>query len=295
MKLRLLDRLVCLCTGKTLATLDHERQLKETEAKRAAAKAEHERQMEVETFRRQERERKQQLDNEIEAANTKQVFARTKAAATLVSESTLAEYKTTLEKFIASFSETGQTSAKMKAEWLLKLVEKEAELLKMGFNKYVHRSKLVQFVKDHKTRAIQVVSAVDYLRVIPEEAKQAIQKTKHIFDDHIIVFTDHSIKAKAHAVRKQPDPILFGVFSAQLTPEGAKPITEKLASTIYTSSSKPIPVMSDRMYFLADWEDDQCDLTFDQLLEEGAPSGVTAGNLAELEDISKRVSGIVEL
>lgn len=297
MKLRIIDRIACLFTGKTLATLDHERELKEIEMKRAAARAEHERQMELERFRKEERDRKQQLELEQEAANTREVFLKTKGARTTVDPVALDAYKETLEQYIASFDATGQESAKAKATWLLSLVDKERELMEMGFNKFVYRSKLVKFVKEHKSRAIQVVSSVDYLRMIPEEARAAIERTKHIFDDHVIVYTDHSIKAKAHAVRREPDPILFGIFSAKIMPDGTTTPLKTSAShaEVFNSNTAGFPVMSDRMYFLADWEDDNCDLTFDQMLEEGAEIGLTEHNIGELEAPEDRVNNIISL
>lgn len=293
MKLRLLDRVRCLLTGQTLESLDHKRALEETNLRRAAAKAEHERQMELEQYRRERAEKQREIEREAEAKNTREVFARTKSATTVVDQVSLAEYKKTIEQHIATFNDTGQIPAKAKAEWLLAIVDKEQELLQKGFNKYVSRAKVARFVKEHKTRAIQIVSASDYMRVIPEEAKKAMEHTKGIFDDYVIVYTDHSIKAKASAVRKQPDPILFGIFSAQITQDGQVHELNKKLDPMTNS----IPVVSDRMYFLADWEDDKCDLTFDQMLEESEDMhiGMTAGDLSALESASIRIGSFTAM
>ena len=295
MKLRIVDRLRCILTGQTLATLDHKRELQEIEAKRAAARAEFERQQELARYKQEQKEQQERLELEKEAANTKEVFSRTKSATSIVDTTSLAAYKRTIEDHIASFTQTGQLPAKAKAEWLLSLIDKEQELLKMGFNRFVSRAKVARFVREHKTRAIQIVSAADYLRVIPDEAKNAIEKTKHIFNDFVIVFTDHSIRAKAAAVRKQPDPILFGIFSAQVSTSGeVYPIDYKPNGI---SAETRIPMISDRMYFLADWEDEKCDLTFDQMLEESKGMGIdlTAKDIREMEDAMSRMSGMVSL
>ena len=72
-----------------------------------------------------------------------------------------------------------------------------------------------------------------------------IEKTKNIFDEFYVIFTDYtgSEERKVEKERRDKDPILFGVF--------------KNATNV-----------ADRFYFLGDWVDEYCDLTLDKMIEQ---------------------------
>ena len=72
-----------------------------------------------------------------------------------------------------------------------------------------------------------------------------IEKSKDIFDELYVIFTDYTGKEerKVEKERRDKDPILFGVF-------------------------KNDGNVADRFYFLGDWVDEYCDLTLDKMVEQ---------------------------
>jgi hypothetical protein len=79
----------------------------------------------------------------------------------------------------------------------------------------------------------------NYARVIPKEVLKIrnLAETKKLFDGYVVVHTsDGSAKMLTRLERK--DPILFGIIEN-----------------------------SDKLYFVADWEDELCDLKFSEIID----------------------------
>lgn len=90
---------------------------------------------------------------------------------------------------------------------------------------------------------MKIIELERYEREIPDEIVDVIAKTKDLFDQMYIVFTDYTGKEerKIAAEKKDKDPILFGTFQ-----------------------DRKQKVCVDRFYYLGDWVDEYCDLTLDQ-------------------------------
>lgn len=81
----------------------------------------------------------------------------------------------------------------------------------------------------------------DYTRVIPKKVIKRLEKVKHLFDTFVVLhyFNENQKDVKDMSPEEKgrmKDPILFGIIKE-----------------------------NNRMYFIADWEDEYCDLTFDEL------------------------------
>lgn len=216
----------------------------------------------------EEKKKREELDKEAE--NTQKVFDAIKANTTSLKGSELDFFQAQTQAVIQSMLASGQMVGATKAKWLADVViPKEKELISLGVSKAVYRADIAKFISEHKTRAIKLVSVVDYTRIIPPHAVEQINKTKHIFNQFVIVYTDHSIQA-AMEVAKRKDPILFGVFTETVPVMSVQEQrTSGIVNDAYSvSTTNKITVMSDRLYFLADWEDEHCDLTFDQMVRE---------------------------
>lgn len=82
-------------------------------------------------------------------------------------------------------------------------------------------------------------------RVIPDDAGKLLTKTEElgVFDNYLILHYDKKKGANPFYTEKEPkpkDPILFGVIRS-----------------------------SDKLYFIADWIDEFCDLTYKDILKAG--------------------------
>lgn len=216
-------------------------------------------------------DKKKREELEEESKNTQIVFDKIKANSSQVTAEDIDIFEQQTDGVIRTMISAGQMVGATKAKWLKDVViPREKELVALGITKAVYRADIATFISKHKTRAIKLVTLLDYTRIIPPHAIEMINKTKHIFNQFVIVYTDHSIQA-AMEVKKRTDPILFGVFNETVP---VMSLQEQRTSGIVNnagiavSTQNKITVMSDRLYFLADWEDAQCDLTFDQMVRE---------------------------
>ena len=107
-----------------------------------------------------------------------------------------------------------------------------------GFKKFISNDNLVSFtIKCKKGLCLDYLT--DFKRIIPESviSKVKIVEDLKVFDNYVILHYDPNIK-KISLVEKK-DPILFGVIKN-----------------------------SDKLYFIDDWIDEKCDLTYDKIIKE---------------------------
>lgn len=119
---------------------------------------------------------------------------------------------------------------------------REAELWAMGKKIFLDRPVFDRF--RHKTqRSVSLTPLKNYARPIPQIVLDEKKRCDdaHLFDGYVIMHYDDPVTVKETEQEKQErrerDPILFGVVE-----------------------------YSDRLYFVADWEDEFCDLTLDDIL-----------------------------
>lgn len=212
---------------------------------------------------------------EKESSNIQKCFQSLKSSSVFVDEQTLEEYKANIAKLAENYEKLGQYVAAAKHRWLVELVGKEKQLLELGINQCLYKSDLADIAEKHPSRAIKFCSLVDYPRVIPSDVAERISKVQNIFDDIVIMYTDHTRKAKTNTVRKRTDPIAFGMFTAKLTV--TSPTSSEVSNDISVggisvgtsaSSTNTVRANHERMYFIGDWEDEFCDLTLERLAVE---------------------------
>ena len=85
-----------------------------------------------------------------------------------------------------------------------------------------------------------------------------------------MVFTDytHETSKAVEKERQRKDPILFGAF-----------LEDKIRGSLG---------IHERLYFLADWIDEYCDLTFDKLLNENIKKGLGDFNIDLLKTVKEK-------
>lgn len=212
-----------------------------------------------------------------------EAFRAIKESASYVSCKFLDEYYKEAEEAISSFALTGQKVSLAKTKYLMDIVLKEKQLLDMGVNKCVSIDDVKRFCGEHESRVLMMCDVSDYERPLPKEAQEMIVKTKDIFDQFIVVYTDHT-RAAAKKVEKARDPILFGIFLN----------TDLEVEKYDDGKTIKVGVMCERLYFLYDWEDEFCDLTLAKMLSESAKQKleVKVTEVKEVEGIGKRVQGL---
>lgn len=129
---------------------------------------------------------------------------------------------------------------------------RQNQLFATGFNTFISQKALVD-VAVVSQKGLRLDWIKNFTRHLP---KQAIQKKRQadalkVFDNYVILHYDpenKSNKLTKEQLEKKKDPILFGVMSN-----------------------------SRKLYFIADWIDQKCDLTFEQLLGIATKNNVLVG------------------
>ena len=137
-----------------------------------------------------------------------------------------------------------QTALLQKLEDLLSVVRGEAHLIAMGLKKYVSEKQVVDFYeKVGEDKNLKLTWIKNFGRIIPEDvyvAKKDVDERK-IFDNYVILHYDpenNGEELTKEEIEKKKDPILFGVIKD-----------------------------SRKLYYIADWKDEYCDLTLEEMFK----------------------------
>jgi len=180
-------------------------------------------------------------------------------------------------ELINKYQITGQTAGLRKLLFHLETIEAERELVKMGITTFIYRDDIEEYIDSISKDVVKIIELQNYEREIPDNVVAIVAKVKDKFDKLYVLFTDYTGKAerKVEAARRQKDPILFGTFQ-----------------------SETLRTVVDRFYFLADWEDEFCDLTLDKMVNEVKASknrniAKTIKTPEDIADLKKQLGQLV--
>lgn len=149
------------------------------------------------------------------------------------------------EKALNQAKGMGQSALVEKLQDMIDVVRGEAHLIAMGLKKYVTEKQVIDFYeKVGEDKHLKLTWIKNFGRIIPEEIykeKKEIDDRK-IFDNYVILHYDpanNGEKLTKKQLEDKKDPILFGVIKN-----------------------------SRKLYFIADWKDDYCDLTLEDMFKE---------------------------
>ena len=178
-----------------------------------------------------------------------EVFNTLKSSVNHITDEELIKAYDTAQVLADRYIKTGQHQALAKLIYTLKCINKERTLVSLGYTTFVYKDAIDYYIDSHQseTRPVKIIELSEYTRVIPEDITKKVEETKDIFDEFFVVYTDYTGKEekRIEAEKRERDPILFGVF-------------------LDTKSR----VCIERFYYLGDWVDEYCDLTFDKFLTE---------------------------
>ena len=159
----------------------------------------------------------------------------------------------------SKFKATGQIRALQKLLFVMDSIEKERHLIQFGIDRYIYKDEIDFYIDNFSAehKPIKIIELENYSREVPDEIAEAVEKTKDIFDQFYILYTDYSDLdgKRVEAEKRSTDPILFGVFINQ---------------------QKRVCV--DRFYVLGDWIDPYCDLTLEAFVTNMAQKGRDANH-----------------
>lgn len=163
-------------------------------------------------------------------------------------------------ELLEKYKRTGQIKAAKKLAFHIKSILKEKEIIDLGITKFIYREDIENYIDNVAKDVVKIIELKNYPREIPDELVETIEKTKDIFDEMYVLFTDYT-KELTEEVNKERDPILFGSFI-----------------------DRKHDAMSQRMYYLGDWVDEYCDLTLDKLVSQTDKSIVKEIAIPEEKD-----------
>lgn len=156
----------------------------------------------------------------------------------------IAEIAEHYKKALTHAKTMGQTALLQKLEDLLDMVKGEAVLIAMGLKKYVTEEQVLTFYeKVGEDKNLKLTWIKNFGRIIPEsiyEIKKDLDE-RRIFDNYVILHYDpinNGEKMTKEEIEKKKDPILFGVIRN-----------------------------SRKLYYIADWKDEYCDLTLEEMFK----------------------------
>jgi hypothetical protein len=148
-------------------------------------------------------------------------------------------------KLIKKYMVTGQKKACEKLVFFLECLEEEKKVVEAGYKQFVYRWDLDEYIEKVMKDTVCIIELENFEREIPDEVIDKIIDAKEVFANLYVVFSDYTRteSKKIAKERHDKDPIIFGSI-------------EKNNKTL------------DRLYYIADWEDDFCDLTLEKMVKQ---------------------------
>jgi len=152
-----------------------------------------------------------------------------------------------LEKAFSVAVSNGQDTLAKKFLNEVVLQTKESVIYAKGIKLYVERDDVMKVKNKLKDGKIADTKLEDYTKIVPDDVIKIKNKLVDVFDGFVVYhYYNDALEDKVSKAQKitpeekakMKDPILFGYINE-----------------------------SDRLYFIADWESDECDFTFDEIVE----------------------------
>lgn len=172
-------------------------------------------------------------------------FQNVKDSIKSMNDDDLTKMYTAASTLMEKYQVFGQEKAEKRLAFHIRTILKEHDLLQLGINKFVYKDDITNYIDVISKKPVKIIEMKNFPREIPDDMIDVVTKTKGIFDEYYVLFTDYSEGELVKEVEKERDPILFGGFC-----------------------TKNRDIVSDRFYYLGDWVDEYCDLTLDKLIKE---------------------------
>ena len=154
----------------------------------------------------------------------------------------IAEIAAHYENAVVEANVMGQTVLLEKLKDMIDVVRGEAHLITMGLKRYVTEKQVIDFYeKVGEDKNLKLTWIQNSNRIIPEDVyiiKKEIDDRK-IFDNYVVLHYDPKDNGEGLSkaeIEKKKDPILFGLIKN-----------------------------SRKLYYVADWKDEYCDLTLEEM------------------------------
>lgn len=201
-----------------------------------------------------------------------QYFDYLKGAKKTITTEALKESYDVFLALAEKYNKLGQKESLKKLTFLADTLIKEEKLIELGITTYIYKDVIEDYIENVADKTVKIIELSRYMREIPDELVETIEKSRELFDELYVIFTDYTGKEerKVKKEKRDKDPILFGVFKNNTS-------------------------VADRFYFLGDWVDEYCDLTLDKMVEQyKAKKEVSPTHTVELPQNSEELVAILK-
>ena len=176
------------------------------------------------------------MEQENKQITPSQYFDYLKGCKKTITTEALKSSFNTFIKLAEKYQKLGQVESLKKLCFLADTLVKEEKLIDLGITTYIYKDAIEDYIEHVADKTVKIIELSRYMREVPDELVEVVEKTRDLFNEFYVIFTDYTGKEerKVEKERRDKDPILFG----------------------------------DRFYFLGDWIDEYCDLTLDKLVEQ---------------------------
>lgn len=180
--------------------------------------------------------------NRLKVLNPVVVYHFVKNRFRLLEESRYTKRLEIIAKFMENAKALGQIAMYDSVREKFGKIIREQELLACGYNKYITRTLADTFMAAAQPNIIKLTPLKNYVRPLPKKVQKVIDDVnkKLLFNQLLVMHTDVNNTSVAKTAEEKKDPILFGTL------EEAPNI----------------------LYFITDWIDEWCDLTFADLMKK---------------------------
>lgn len=148
---------------------------------------------------------------ENEKITPSQYFDYIKDAKNNITTDVIKESFTTFIKLADKYNKLGQKESLKKLCFLADVLRQEEKLINMGITTYIYKDVIEDYIENVADKTVKIVELSRYMREIPDELVDVVEKTRDIFNQFYVVFTDYTGKEErsVEQERRDKDPILL--------------------------------------------------------------------------------------
>ena len=128
------------------------------------------------------------------AISPSEYFNYIKGAKNIMTTEALRSSYETFVHLAEKYHKLWQSESLKKLCFLADTLIKEEKLLDLGINTYVYKDTVEDYITNVADSTVKIVELSRYMREIPDELVETIEKVKPIFDELYVVFTDYTGK-----------------------------------------------------------------------------------------------------
>ena len=157
--------------------------------------------------------------------------------------------------------------------YTLECLMKYESLLEAGFKKYIYIEDIKTMIGEIVPKdSIKFIELERYMRLIPPHIydKYETAQRLNVFGKYYVMFTDYchmektNVSIREHKIMlKNRDPILFGQISKN------------------DDKNPGMTNRDPRLFVIGEWEDDQCDLTFNKMIDKMQYNKILSGKIVQ--------------